>query len=91
MMGVPIDGPATVLVDNVSVVKNSTTPSSMLQKKHNSICYHFVREAVAARIIRIAFILSSENLASHSITTCMNGVTAYIGTLVDISLDCDMS
>jgi hypothetical protein len=64
MMGIPIDGPANVLVDNDSVVKNSTTPSSMLQKKHNSICYHFVREAVAARIIRIAFIASSENLAN---------------------------
>jgi hypothetical protein len=64
MMGVPIDGPANVLVDNDSVVKNSTTPWSMLQKKHNSICYHFVREAVTARIIHIAFIPSSENLAN---------------------------
>jgi len=63
MMGVPLDGPANVLVDNDSVVKNSTIPSSTLQKKHNSICYHFVREAVAAKCIRIAYIPSAENLA----------------------------
>jgi hypothetical protein len=63
MMGVPLEGPANVLVDNDSVVKNSTIPSSTLQKKHNSICYHFVREAVAARYIRIAYIPSAENLA----------------------------
>ena len=63
MMGVPLEGPANVLVDNDSVVKNSTIPTSIIQKKHNSICYHFVREAVASKCIRIAFIPSSENLA----------------------------
>jgi len=63
MMGVPLDGPANVLVDNDSVVKNSTIPSSTLQRKHNSIFYHCVRESVAAGILQIAYIPSSENLA----------------------------
>jgi hypothetical protein len=63
MMGVPIEGPANVLVDNDSVVKNSTIPSSTLTKKHNSICYHYVREAVAAKCMRIAYVPSQENLA----------------------------
>jgi hypothetical protein len=63
MFGIPIEGPANVLVDNDTVVKNSTVPSSTLQKQHNSICYHFVREAVAAQIMRIAYIPSGENLA----------------------------
>jgi hypothetical protein len=63
MMGVPLDGPANVLVDNESVVKNSTIPSSTLQKKHNSICYHYVREAVAAGCIQVAYISSDQNLA----------------------------
>jgi len=62
MMGVPIEGPDNVLVNNDSVVKNSTIPSSTLQKMHNSICYHFVREAVAAKCIRITYIPSGENL-----------------------------
>lgn len=63
MMGVPLEGPANVLVDNAIVVTNSTIPDSTLQKKHNSICYHYVREAVAAGCIRIAHVPSDENLA----------------------------
>ncbi len=42
MFGIPLDGPANVLVDNDTVVKSSTIPSATLQKKHNAICYHCV-------------------------------------------------
>jgi hypothetical protein len=63
MMGVPIEGAANVLVDNDTVMKNSTIPSSTLRGKHNSLCYHCVREAVACQILRIAYIPSDENLA----------------------------
>ncbi len=63
MMGVPLDGPANVVADNDTMVKNSTIPSVTLHKKHNTICYHFVREAVAAQIIRLAYIPSHQNLA----------------------------
>ena len=63
MMGVPIEGPANTLVDNDSVVRNSTIPTSTLQRKHNSICYHFVRESIAIKQIRVAYIPTSENLA----------------------------
>ena len=40
MFGVAIDGPADVFFDNQSVVTNVSIPSSVLKKKHNSICYH---------------------------------------------------
>ena len=63
MMGVPLDGPTHVRVDNMSVVYNTTAPESQLKKKSNSIAYHFVRESVAARIIRIAYESSKTNLA----------------------------
>jgi len=63
VMGVPIEGPANVLVDNDSVVKNSTIPSSTLQRKHNSICYHFVRESIAMKQICVTYIPSNENLS----------------------------
>jgi hypothetical protein len=63
MMGISIEGPANVLVDNETVMKNSTIPSSTLQRKHNVICYHYVREAVASNILQIAHIPSEQNLA----------------------------
>ncbi len=47
MSAVPIDGPANVLSDNMAVIQNYTIPSSTIKKKHNAICYHRVREAVA--------------------------------------------
>ena len=63
MLGVPIDGGAMLLGDNVSVVTNCTLPSSTLKKKHNGIAYHRVREAVAAGIINMGYIPSEENSA----------------------------
>jgi len=56
-------GPANVFCDNQGMVNNTTLPESVLTKKHNQICYHRVREAVAANIIRIAKEDSSTNLA----------------------------
>jgi hypothetical protein len=53
MFGVPIDGPTNVFCDNNGVVKNASIPQSMLAKKHTAINYHAIREAVAAKIIRV--------------------------------------
>lgn len=63
MFGVPIDGPANVFCDNNGVVKNTTIPESMLAKKHNAINYHVVREAVAAKILRVGKEDGMTNLA----------------------------
>ena len=49
MMGVKIDGPTYVYIDNMSVIHNTSKPESVLKKKSNYICYHFVRESVAMR------------------------------------------
>jgi hypothetical protein len=52
-----------MLGDNMSVVLNTTVPSSQLKKKHNAIAYHRVREAIAANIVRFAHIRSECNFA----------------------------
>jgi len=53
MFGVPMGGPTNVYCDNEAVCKNTTIPASILSKKMHSISYHFCREAVAARVIRV--------------------------------------
>ena len=63
MCGIPIDGPTNTFCDNLSVVHNSTDPSSILNKKHNAITYHKERESVAAHIQRIAHEPGRYNLA----------------------------
>jgi hypothetical protein len=54
MFGVPLDGPANMFCDNEAVYKNSSTPESVLNKKHHSVAYHACREAVASGTVRIA-------------------------------------
>jgi hypothetical protein len=63
MFGVPIDGPANVFCDNAGVVKNTSRPESTLQKRHNAINYHAVREAAAAKILRVGKESGDTNLA----------------------------
>ena len=63
MLGVPIDGPTLLLGDNMSVVLNTTIPSSQLKKKHNAIAYHRVREAIAGDIVRYVHVPSNANSA----------------------------
>jgi hypothetical protein len=63
MFGVPLDGPSIIYCDNSSVVHNGSRPDSVLKKKHNSISYHKIREAVAAGYIEIHKISTKSNLA----------------------------
>jgi hypothetical protein len=62
-LGVALDGPALMLGDNMSVVLNTTVPSSVLKKKHNEIAYHRVREAIAEKIMKFAYIKREENVS----------------------------
>jgi hypothetical protein len=48
MMGIQVNDPVYILGDNLSVIHNTSKPESVLKKKSNSICYHFIRESVLA-------------------------------------------
>ena len=74
MMGIPIEGPAHIKVDNMSVFNNASKPESVLKKKSNSIAYHYVRENVAAGVIRIGWEPSETNLADM-LTKTQSGPT----------------
>ena len=63
MLGVEVIGATDVFCDNEAVVKNCSTPESVLKKKHLAVNYHRNREAVAAGVIRIAYEHSATNLA----------------------------
>ena len=63
MLGVMLEDTSTMLGDNMSVIINTTLPSSTLKKKHQGCAYHKVRETIAARIIRFGHVRSTENVA----------------------------
>ena len=63
MFGIPTDGPATVFCDHQSVVTNVSTSDSVLKRKHNSIAYHFCREAIASGMMVVRKVSSEHNIA----------------------------
>ena len=62
-MGVPIEGPTNCFCDNQSVVGNVSLPESTLQKKHNFIAYHKVREEVTHNTQRVTHEKGVNNLS----------------------------
>ena len=63
MLGVPVNEPTLMLGDNMSVILNTTVPSSQLKKKHNAIAYHRVREAIAGKVVKFVHIPSTTNIS----------------------------
>lgn len=63
MIGVPIDDSFMLLGDNMSIILNTTLPSSMLKKKANAISYHKIRESVVCKILKFGFIKSTRNIS----------------------------
>ena len=62
-MSISVEDPANVFCDNEAVAKNSATPESVLNKKHNATCFHKVRECCMAGIIRVGWIDGKSNPA----------------------------
>ena len=62
-LGVPINGPSYLFGDNQAVILNATIPQSSLKKRHNVLSYHRVREAIAAKIVRMIKVESAKNFA----------------------------
>ena len=63
MFGIPIEGPTNILGDNESVVNSASKVEARLNKKHNAICFHTVREASAAKWIRVGWEPTDTNIA----------------------------
>jgi hypothetical protein len=78
MFGIEIHGRLDILCDSMSVVRNTSIPESLLAKKHAAICYHMVREAVAAGVLWIAKVDSKDNLADMLTKQLSNEVRGYL-------------
>ena len=62
MLGVPVID-SYMFGDNKSVHTNSTVPHSQLNKRHNALAYHRVREAIAAGVLKFFHIDGKKNPA----------------------------
>jgi hypothetical protein len=50
-MGIPLNGPSWMFGNTASVITSSTIPHSTLNKRHNALSYHCVRECIASKIL----------------------------------------
>ena len=64
MLGVPVEGPAMLLGNNMSVILSTTIPSLVLKKKHQAICYHHIHKCIAAQVLQFVHIGTRVNLAN---------------------------
>jgi hypothetical protein len=63
MLGVNLEKQSMLVGDNMSVILNTTIPSSSLKKKHLGCAYHRIREAIAGGFTVFGHIESIANLA----------------------------
>ena len=63
MLGIKVEETSVLLGDNMSVVVNTSIPSSPLSKKHQACNWHRIREAITAGIIVFSHIESTKNIA----------------------------
>ena len=73
-LGAPIDGKAYMFGDNASVITSSTIPHSSLNKRHNALSYHRVREAIASNVLWFFHIPGKVNPADVLTKFCGHAV-----------------
>jgi len=62
-LGVPVTAPTNLYGDNFGVIQSATIPDGELKKKHIAISYHYVREAIAAKVVNGIWVRTDENFA----------------------------
>lgn len=62
-LGIPVSRPTKLYGDNKGSIQSANIPDGELKKKHIAISYHYVREAIAAKIVDVIHIFSHENFA----------------------------
>ena len=84
-LGVPVTRPTDLFGDNFGVIQSAEIPEGELKKKHIAISYHYVREAIAARIVNALhahWCRSYENFAD--ICTKALGATIFTDIVQDL-------
>jgi hypothetical protein len=57
-LGVALDEPTLILGDDITLILDTSVPSSLFKKNQYAIAYHRVREAIATKIFHFSFVKS---------------------------------
>ena len=81
-LGVPVTTPTDLYGDNFGIIQSAEVPKGELKKKHIAISYHYVREAIAARIVNARWCRAYENFAD--VCTKALGTTIFTDLVTDV-------
>jgi hypothetical protein len=73
-LGIPVTKPTDLYGDNFGVIQSAEIPEGELKKKHIAISYHYIREAIAAKIVNAHWCRSAGNFAD----ICTKALGTYI-------------
>ena len=62
-MGIKVSKPSCVQIDNRATTLNTNDPGSTLNKKYIALAYHFVREHVYGKVVKVHKIKTEDNYA----------------------------
>ena len=62
-MGIIVSKPSCLYVDNRATTHNTNDPGSTLNKKYIALAYHFVREHVHGKVVKVHKIKTEDNYA----------------------------
>jgi hypothetical protein len=81
-LGVLVTKPTDLYGDNFGVIQSAEVPEGELKKKHIAISYHYVREAITAKIVNARWCRSHENFAD--VCTKALGTTLFNNLVTDL-------
>ena len=61
--GVSVTKPTAIHADNMSVLRNTTNPGSILQKKYIELAHHFCRDQYSANVVDVRKTNKKSNLS----------------------------
>jgi hypothetical protein len=71
-IGIEVELPIVVKTDNVGALFMSQNSSTGVRTRHVDTRYHFIRENVEDRIVRVEFVKSSDNDSDNIFTKNVN-------------------
>ena len=73
-LGIPDTNPTNLYGNNFGSIQSASIPDSEMKKEHVAILYHFVQEAIAAKIVNTIWVPTHANFAD----VCMNALVPMV-------------
>lgn len=85
---VPYDEPIPIRCDSTSAINNSKNPMIHSRTKHISIRYHFLREKVAKKEVKLEYVSTKDQIADSFTKALSKGTFEYLKKKLGVIAPC---